>query len=121
MNDIIKYKEYYAVVHFSMEDEIFFGKILGINDLVTFEGQSVKELKKSFKEAIQDYLETCEKLKKNPDKSYRGTFNIRISPDLHRTAVLVASQKNITLNDFVKTAINYAIQHKDDIDPQMAS
>ena len=58
MNDILQYKEYYASIHFSAEDEVFYGKILGINDLVSFEGLSVKELKKSFREAVADYLET---------------------------------------------------------------
>ena len=61
MNDIIKYKEYYAVVHFSAEDEVLYGKILGINDLVTFEGQSVKELKSRLKMP----LKIIQKLVKN--------------------------------------------------------
>lgn len=56
MNDVLKYKNYYAEVHFSAEDEVFYGKVLGINDLVSFEGASVKELKKGFKEAVEDYL-----------------------------------------------------------------
>ncbi len=62
MNDIIKHKGYYATVHFGTEDEVFYGKILGINDLVTFEGSSVKELKSAFKEAIEDYIETCKEV-----------------------------------------------------------
>ena len=121
MNDIIKYKDYYAIVHFSAEDEVFFGKILGINDLVTFEGQSVKELKKSFKDAIEDYLETCKELKKIPEKTYKGSFNVRVSPGLHREVALAALQKNVTLNDFVKNAINYAIKHADVIKGEIAS
>jgi predicted HicB family RNase H-like nuclease len=57
MNDILQYKNYYAAVHFSADDEVFYGKILGINDLVSFDGSSVKELKKAFKDAVEDYLE----------------------------------------------------------------
>jgi len=113
MNDIIKYKDYYANVHFSADDEMFYGKILGINDLVTFEGQSVKELKKSFAEAIEDYIETCHALNKSPEKTYKGSFNIRVSPVLHRDASFAALQKNVTLNEFVKNAISYAIKHPD--------
>jgi predicted HicB family RNase H-like nuclease len=59
MNDILQYKDYNASVHFSADDEVFYGKILGINDLVSFEGSSVKELKKAFKEAVEDYLDVC--------------------------------------------------------------
>jgi len=115
MNDIIKHKGYYATVHFSAEDEVFYGKILGINDLVTFEGSSVMELKSAFKEAIEDYIETCKAAGKEPEKTYKGSFNIRVSPHLHREAAFVALQKNITLNDFVQDAINYAVHHKDEI------
>lgn len=115
MNDILIYKDYYASVHFSAEDEVFFGKILGINDLVSFEGASVKELKKAFHEAVEDYLETCEQLGKEPNKTYKGTFNVRIPTDLHKEASVYAAINNISLNDFVKTAINYALLHKKDL------
>jgi predicted HicB family RNase H-like nuclease len=116
MNEILSYKEYIASINFSSKDEFFFGKILGINDLVTFEGQTVKELKKSFKEAVDDYLETCKRQGKEPEKIYKGSFNVRLSPAIHRKVALMAIQKNISLNDFVKAAISYAIDHTDSID-----
>ena len=68
MNDILQHKNYYASVHFSSDDEVFYGRILGINDLVSFEGASVKELKSAFEEAVQDYLETCAEIGKEPEK-----------------------------------------------------
>jgi predicted HicB family RNase H-like nuclease len=119
MNDILQYKGYYASVHFSSEDEVFYGKILSIDDLVNFEGSSVKELKKAFHAAVDDYLETCEELGKEPNKTYKGTFNVRIPTDLHKAAAVYASIHNISLNDFVKTAINYALMHKDDVNKGM--
>ncbi|GAA4213046.1 hypothetical protein GCM10022289_44650 [Pedobacter jeongneungensis] len=73
MNDILSYKNYYASVHYSSVDEVFFGKMLAINDLVTFEGDSVKVLKIAFEEAVGDYLETCAEVGKVPDKTYRGS------------------------------------------------
>jgi predicted HicB family RNase H-like nuclease len=69
MNDTLEYKTYYATVHFKPDDEVFHGKIIGINDLVSFEGTTVKELKKAFHEAVEDYLETCEELGKDPEKT----------------------------------------------------
>ncbi|MEO7314986.1 MAG: hypothetical protein ABIW47_07365 [Ginsengibacter sp.] len=63
MNNILRYKEYYADVHFSAEDKVFYGQMIGTNDLVNFESHSVKGLKKSFKEAVDDYLEICKDLK----------------------------------------------------------
>lgn len=109
MNDILQYKGYYATVQFSAEDEVFFGKLLGINDVVNFEGTTVKELKSAFKDAVDDYLETCKELKKEPEKMYKGSFNIRIPSELHRQAALVSAGKNMTLNDFVRYAIDLAV------------
>src|SRR5580692_11131536 len=119
MNDILEYKGYYASLHFSSEDEVFYGKLLGIDDLVNFEGASVKELKKAFHEAVNDYLETCKELGKEPNKTYKGTFNIRITTDLHKEAAVFAASRNISLNDFVKTAIHYALQNKEDVNKKI--
>ncbi len=121
MNDILQYKGYYASLHFSSEDDVFYGKILGIDDLVNFEGASVKELKKSFHEAVDDYLETCEQLGKEPNKTYKGSFNVRIPTDLHKAAAVFASVNNISLNDFIRTAINYALLHKEDVNRNIQS
>ena len=115
MNDILQYKNYYASVHFSAVDEVFYGKILGINDLVSFEGFSVKELKKAFEEAVEDYLETCIEIGKMPERTYKGTFNVRVPSELHKEASLFAAVHNITLNQFVKAALSFTLQHKDEI------
>lgn len=115
MENKLIYKGYLGTVNFSAEDEVFYGKIHGINDLVTFEGKSVSELKNSFSESIDDYLQTCQELNRLPDKTYKGSFNIRISNELHKKAATVASEKSISLNDFVRRAISYAIVHKKEI------
>jgi len=115
MNDILQYKNYYASVSFSAVDEVFYGKIIGINDLVSFEGSSVKELKTAFKEAVEDYLETCQEIGKSPDKTYKGTFNVRVPATLHKEASLFAAVHNITLNEFVKTALSFTLKHKDKV------
>ncbi|MBT3207344.1 MAG: type II toxin-antitoxin system HicB family antitoxin [Bacteroidetes bacterium] len=112
MENYLKYKEYIGTVNFSSADEVFYGKVHGINDLVTFEGETVKELKNAFIESVVDYLKTCENLEKAPDKTFKGNFNVRVTKELHRQATLLASRKNITLNEFVKEAISYAISHE---------
>ena len=111
MNDILEYKGYYATVHFNAEDEVFHGKIIGINDHVSFEGTTVTDLKAAFHEAVDDYLETCKELGKEPEKTYKGSFNVRIPSELHREAARVAAMKNMSLNDFVRCAIDYLV-HK---------
>lgn len=109
MSNIIKYKEFYGSIEFSSEDDCFFGKVIGIDDLVTFEGSSVEELKKSFEEAVEDYIETCKELGKEANKSYKGSFNVRISPELHKLAVLIAKAQGKSLNNFVEDAIKYQV------------
>lgn len=105
MKDILKYKDFIGSVHFNAEDEVFYGKIEGINDLVTFEGKSVKELLSSFREAVNDYVELCKANKKPVYKSYKGNFNVRISPELHKKAIQKAISLGIPLNQLVQKAI----------------
>ncbi len=105
MTDKLKYKEFIGTVHYSNSDEIFFGKIEGVNDLVTFEGATVNKLKKAFKEAVDDYLELCKETGKEVFKSFKGSFNIRINPELHSKLFENATLKGKTLNQYVKEAI----------------
>ena len=104
-NNMLKYKDFYGSVEYSAADECFFGKIIGITDLVTFEGNSVDELKNAYTEAVDDYLSLCKEAGKEPQKSYKGSFNIRISPELHRKAAIIASKEGISLNALVERAI----------------
>jgi predicted HicB family RNase H-like nuclease len=110
MKDILIYKDFLGSVHFSAEDDCFFGKIEGIDDLVTFEGQDVKAIKKSFREAVEDYIELCNITKKPLLKSYKGSFNIRIAPDLHKKAVQKSLILGISLNQLVQQAIEKEVE-----------
>lgn len=112
MINSLKYQDYTATITYSAEDEVFFGKVIGLNDLILFEGTSVAELKQAFAEAVEDYLETCKSINKSPDKAYKGSFNVRVPASLHKRAAMVASQHHITLNDFVKTALVYAVENE---------
>jgi predicted HicB family RNase H-like nuclease len=105
MKDIIEYKGFLGTVHFSTEDDVFYGRIEGINDLVTFEASDVKKLKESFIEAVDDYIELCKKVKKEPEKSFKGSFNIRISSELHRKAYRKSLKEGISLNQLVLKAL----------------
>lgn len=112
MKDVLTYKEFIGSVHFSADDEVFFGKIEGVNDLVTFEGKSVKELTGAFHKAVDDYMELCKKTGKNPAKSYKGSFNIRISPQIHRKAAEEAAQNGLTLNGFLQKIIENKLMER---------
>jgi predicted HicB family RNase H-like nuclease len=82
MKDVLVYEDFMGSVHFSADDEVFFGKIEGIEDLVSFEGKSVKEIKNSFEEAVEDYIQICQENGKELEKSYKGSFNVRMPGEL---------------------------------------
>lgn len=105
MKNILEYKGYYSKVEYSAEDGVLFGKIEGINDLVTFESESATEIESEFKAAVDDYLETCKAQGKIPDKAYRGLFNVRISSELHKRLANIAISEDVTLNEVVVRAI----------------
>ena len=103
--NILVYKGYHTKVEFDSEALILRGKIEGINDLVDFECDNIKDVEKEFHEAVDDYLEFCKEVGKTPDKEYKGTFNVRISPELHKKLATVAMKNGDTLNASVEKAI----------------
>lgn len=107
--NILNYKGYIGTVAFSEEDGVFFGKIEGINGLVNFEGSSVSELTEAFHEAVDDYLAYCETEGIEPRKSYSGSLNIRISPETHSRVAVLAKQAGISINAFIKNALEKQI------------
>ena len=111
-DNMLKYKDFYGSVEYSAADECFWGKIIGISDLVTFEGDNVETLKRSFEEAVEDYLVLCKEAGKNPQKSYKGSFSIRISPELHKEAAIIAGKSGMSLNAFVEKAIYDEVQSR---------
>lgn len=105
MKNVLEYKGYHAKVEFDSEELVLRGKIEGINDLVNFECKDICNVEREFHAAVDDYLKFCEEVGKVPDKEYKGTFNIRISPELHKKLAIVALQNGDTLNATVEKAI----------------
>jgi len=105
VKDVLRYKDFIGSVHFSAEDECFFGKLEGGADLVTFEGRDVDELKRAFRDAVDDYAELCRKAGKPLSKSYGGSFNIRMPAELHRKAARKSALLGISLNQLVQRAV----------------
>lgn len=109
----LQYNGYLGSVDYSLEDGCLHGKILHINDLATYEAPTVRELETAFKEAVDDYLATCAQAGKEPDKAFKGTFNVRITPEQHKAAAIEAALQKTTLNDFVSQAISEKLAGRD--------
>jgi predicted HicB family RNase H-like nuclease len=105
MKNAMSYKGYYGSVEFSNEDNVFYGRIIGINDHITYEGDNVNSLRGDFENAVEEYIEACVKLGKAPEKTYKGSFNVRISPALHRQLAIFSATNGKTLNAAVEEAI----------------
>lgn len=110
MKNSLKYKGFYASIVFSDEDNLLFGKIEGIDDLIMFEGSSVSEIKEMFKKAVEDYIEICKQRNKPLLKSFKGSFNVRVKPDVHQKAAMLATMQGISLNQLVQKAIEKEIE-----------
>lgn len=107
MNNIMKYKGYWAEIRYSDEDECFYGIIEGLkNTSISFEGNTVKELKKDFKETIDYYLESCKIDNEEPEKQCKGSLNVRLGVELHNKAKMKSIEKNISINELIKNAVS---------------
>lgn len=115
MADNLDHKGYFGSVEYSSGDGLLHGKVIGINDLVTYEGRSVKELKEAFEESVEDYLDTCKELGKEPNRFYRGVFNIRTSSEIHRELSIMAERKKMKLNELVNKAFDYLVKNEDKV------
>jgi predicted HicB family RNase H-like nuclease len=113
MKNLLKYKGYFGSIEHSLEDMVLFGKIECISDLVNYEADSLPELKVAFEEAVEDYLETCAEIGKDPEKPMSGTFNVRVGAELHKQVYLDARNLEINLNEYVKLALKHKLDSKD--------
>lgn len=105
MNNTIQYKGYVGSVEFSEVDGIFYGKVLGIRSLISYEGECAKELLDDFHSAVDSYLETCKAEGKEPEVAFKGSFNIRISPELHKKLFIYATAHQISLNKCIENIL----------------
>jgi len=105
MIDMMEYKGYYGSIHYSDEDRCFYGKIEYIRSLVSYEGQDAVSIRKSFEDSVDDYLSTCKAINKAPEKPFKGSFNVRTGPELHKKASIYAQQKKMNLNNVIIKAL----------------
>lgn len=101
MNNTMQYKNYTGSIEFSLDDMMFYGKVLGVKALISYEGLTAKELYTNFKNSIDDYLETCENNNIKPELPFKGSFNIRISPELHKKIAIFSTNHKISINQYI--------------------
>lgn len=102
---MMEYKGYIGTVEYDDKARIFHGEIINTRDVITFQGKSVDEIEKAFRESIDDYLAWCEDEGTSPEKPYSGKFNLRLSPELHRKIAITAKKLKLSINAFVEKAL----------------
>lgn len=105
MNNTVQYKGYVGSVEFSEEDSIFYGKVMGIRSLISYEGDNAKDLIADFHGAVDDYLEACKAEGKEPEVAFKGSFNIRLSPELHKKIYIYAAAHQISMNRYIEETL----------------
>jgi len=111
-NSQLTYRGYTGDAQFSAEDNVFWGRIEGIRATVTYEARDVDSLVSAFKESVDDYLEMCAEEGIEPEKPFKGTFNVRVSSDLHRQLAHYAQVEKINLNSATRRAIEHFLASK---------
>lgn len=97
----MKYKGYFGEVTFDDEAKIFHGEVIGLKDVITFQGKTVNEIEKAFKDSINDYLAWCKERGEQPEKTYSGNIRLRMNPDTHAHLALEAARQGISLNTLI--------------------
>lgn len=108
MKNAMSYNGYTGTVEYSEEDNCLFGRIAGISDIISYEGESVSELRTAFEEAVDDYLAHCAKLGKEPNKPYSGKFMLRIDPSIHARLAIKAQASGKSLNQYAADVLSHA-------------
>jgi predicted HicB family RNase H-like nuclease len=104
----MSYKNYSARVEYDPVDKIFVGHIIGIRDIVGFHGHTVEELEAAFHEAVDHYLEVCEKIGQEPQRSYSGKLTLRMSPEMHRAVATAAELNSKSINQWATDVLKQA-------------
>ena len=112
MSNVLEYKGYHTKVQYDADSNSLHGKIEGIKDFVNFETENIADVENEFHEAVDDYLALCEEIGKYHDKEFRGTFNVRINPALHRELALEADKRELSMNQLVEKAIDCYLHNK---------
>lgn len=106
----MKYKDYEAVIQFDEDDQVLHGRVINVRDVISFHGESIEEVRQAFEQAVDDYLADCAEQGQHPDKPFSGKFVVRVKPDTHRRAAILAAREHISLNAWLAKAVEEKIQ-----------
>lgn len=108
----MEYKGYIAQIEFDDEADIFYGEVINLRDVITFQGKSVDELHQAFRDSVEDYLVFCASRNEEPEKPFSGKFSVRMDPELHRRITMQARMSQKSLNNWINETLETAVLEK---------
>lgn len=105
----MKYKGYHGHVNYDEKAKLFHGEVIGLRDVITFQGTSVEELEQAFKDSVDEYLDFCKELKREPEKPFSGKLLLRLPPDIHERVAYEAERSGLSLNTWIKQGLQQLI------------
>lgn len=111
MSATMQHRGYDGSVSYSAEDKMLHGRIMGIRDMVSFGGTTVRQLEKNFHDAVDEYLAFCEETGKTPNRPFKGSVNVRLTEDLHIRAARFAEERKTKLNAVINDAVEHYLAH----------
>ncbi len=111
MKESMKYKGYYGSIHYDVDEPIFYGELEFIKALVSYEAKGAAGIKKAFEEAVDDYLSMCRKEHIEPEKPFKGSFNIRTGHKLHEAIALAAQRQHLSINKYICKLLEREFRH----------
>lgn len=118
MSKTLSHLGYTGSIEHDLKDKCLFGQLLYVNDIITYQGDTIAELEASFTEAVTEYIQTCREIGKLPEKPFSGTFNVRIKPEVHRKLAYKAAETGATINQLVSQAVETLVN--DDLSTETA-
>ena len=107
---MMEYKGYLGKVEFDDEANIFHGEVVNTRDVITFQGQSVDELRQAFEDSVEDYIEFCLERGEQPERPFSGRFTVRLSPEEHRRIIFAATRAGKRVDNWVTDVLEQAVQ-----------
>ncbi|MEY2976553.1 MAG: type II toxin-antitoxin system HicB family antitoxin [Prochlorotrichaceae cyanobacterium] len=110
MSALLKYKDYSGLLEVDTDENILFGTVIDIDDVITFQGETIEEARQAFQDSVEEYLTFCAELGRNPEKPFSGKLQLRTNPELHRKLFLIAKREGVSINTWIENTLDREVR-----------
>ncbi|MFZ9739179.1 MAG: type II toxin-antitoxin system HicB family antitoxin [Prochlorothrix sp.] len=110
MSALLKYKDYSGLLEVDTDENILFGTVIDIDDVITFQAETIEEARQAFQDSVEEYLTFCAELGRNPEKPFSGKLQLRTNPELHRKLFLIAKREGVSINTWIENTLDREVR-----------